>query len=832
MISLSKPTEIDKLRDEFKDRAQHLGVRCQVLMDGDFNSEIAIIGEGPGQEEVNGEMAFVGQSGKLLWNALRPHGILRTDCYATNVCKRQISLAKNTRHPVEPSEWFRWRELLTWELEQLPNLKYILCMGNAGIGALFGLDGITKYRGSVYKWRGRDVLVAFNPAYVLREPNWEIVFQFDCRRFANVIQGDYVPYDIVKHINPSFKDAMDWIKMMKASTAPVSYDIETIAGYTACHGLANSGHEAMCINLRDKWSNRYGIEQEIKLLLALQQLFDRKAIIAQNGNFDCHWTGYHDLLRIRNGFDTLLAHHTLYPSLPHSLAFLTSQYTTHQFYKDDIDIYKEGGDIDSFWKYNCTDAAITWEVARKLSGELKTQRPKSDEVIIPCTMMEFFQQHVMPLEPHLVQSTVDGWAVDMTVKSKINDGLRIDVDKIEAKFQARIQQIFELPYYHPNINSFIQMRDLFIDRLKAFSSTGSVDKTAREKMKSDVRTTNDCRELLFIYDEYQRDNKFRSTYSDMRVDPDDRFRATWKQQGTTKAPGRLSSAGNLWGTASNAQNQPERSHEFYVADDGTVVIYIDGSQAEARAVAYLANIDSWKTDFERARLTGTFDAHRSLASNMYKVPYDETPEEDWYVDPATGLKLPTIRYKAKRCRHGLNYRMGWARLAETAMLNAYEAKRSYILYHNETPEVKKWWAELEHQAKKERELWTPLGRRLKILQRLNDEEVLESIVAFSPQSTVGDHVKRCWRLSHEDDEWDSRYMQIRMNQHDGLLGIATPAKAKTALKIMKKHMEVPIMIQDVYRTSVEPCIIPGECKISKPGKDGVHRWSTLEKVKL
>jgi len=270
---------LDTFKHDFRERAEHLGLRCQVLMDGDINAEIAIVGEGPGQDEVNGEKPFIGTSGKLLWNSLRPQGVLRTDCYVTNVCKRQISIQKNTKHPVEPSEWFKWREMLTWELSQLPNLKFIFCLGNAGTTALLGFDGITKYRGSTYPWNGKQAVIAFNPAYVIREPNWEIVFLQDCRRFSNVVNGDFIPYEITKHINPSFDDAVDWIRLMKASTAPVAYDIETPAGFTGCFGLANSGHEAMCINLRTKYENRFGLEKEAILWREMQELMDEQEVI-------------------------------------------------------------------------------------------------------------------------------------------------------------------------------------------------------------------------------------------------------------------------------------------------------------------------------------------------------------------------------------------------------------------------------------------------------------------------------------------------------------------------------------------------------------------------
>jgi len=88
--------------------------------------------------------------------------------------------------------------------------------------------------------------------------------------------------------------------------------------------------------------------QEADLWTAIQKLFDSHRVIAQRGDFDAYWCWLRDRIRIRVWLDTLLAHHTLYPQLPHDLGYLTAQYTTHPYYKGEGDYWKEGGDIDEF----------------------------------------------------------------------------------------------------------------------------------------------------------------------------------------------------------------------------------------------------------------------------------------------------------------------------------------------------------------------------------------------------------------------------------------------------------------------------------------------------
>ena len=87
-------------------------------------------------------------------------------------------------------------------------------------------------------------------------------------------------------------------------------------------------------------------------------------LVTQNGMYDSSWTYFLDRLRFAPiWFDTMLAHHTLYPRMPHSLGFLTTQYTTHPFYKDEGKVWKETGDIDAEWGYNVKDAASCWPVS-------------------------------------------------------------------------------------------------------------------------------------------------------------------------------------------------------------------------------------------------------------------------------------------------------------------------------------------------------------------------------------------------------------------------------------------------------------------------------------
>lgn len=829
---MTKALTRDNLHGQIIDQCDMMNMNCDVISDGPVNAEIAVVGEGLGESEVRNGVTFCGTSGNMLWNNLRRYGISRANCYVTNTVKRQISLSRkgNERHAVYRDELQRWQGILQWELSQLPNLRFILCLGNYALEALTGNTGITNWRGSVIPiklWpegtgttpKEVKACITINPAYALREPKMEPMFLMDCHKMGRLYKGTFTEHKVDSIITENAREAMAVLRDLNKSTKPISYDIEVINMETACYGLGNDAHRAACIPLRNKYENLFTPSEEVDFLNELQAVCDSHKLIAQNGSFDAYWTRLKDMVSINVWFDTLLAHHTLYPQLPHSLAFLTSQYTTHPYYKDEGKFWREGGDINQFWRYNCTDVALTYAIHQHLTRELKQQG-----------LEDFFFNHVMRAQPHLVSATVHGVAVDVKAKERITEEVGEDVEKLKARFYALAQELTDDPDYYPNPGSWQQLQGLLYDRLKLKGRGRGTDANARENLLKEPTTSAGARELLSILNRYAEENKFYGTYAKSRLGPDNRFRCEYKQYGTQKAPGRLSSAALLDGQGGNMQNQPYRARGMYVADKGCVFCYFDLSQAEARVVAVRADIETWKEQFEKARLDGQFDCHRALASDMFKIPYDEVPKDDIDEDGK-----PTLRFISKRCRHGLNYRMQRHTLAQTTGLPFIDASRAFALYHSETPELQDWWERQVNAFRRSREIWNALGRRWKVIQRLNDD-VMDSVIAFYPQSTIGDKITQVWYQAEEDDDWPI-HARVAIDVHDNLVAIAEERHAKTVLRILKKYAESPIFIQSIYGGKPEPLIVPAELKIStgltKDGKpDEFHRWNMLKAVEL
>ena len=141
-----------------------------VFADGNNQSQIMIIGEGPGQKEDETGKPFVGDAGMLLNKMLNAINIERNQVYITNVVNYR---PPNNRKP-EPSEVTRYSSFLRKHISII-NPKILILMGSTAMESLFGSKiKITKERGN---WKDIIInnktylsMITFHPAYLLRKP--------------------------------------------------------------------------------------------------------------------------------------------------------------------------------------------------------------------------------------------------------------------------------------------------------------------------------------------------------------------------------------------------------------------------------------------------------------------------------------------------------------------------------------------------------------------------------------------------------------------------------------------------------------------------------------
>ena len=142
-----------------------------VFSDGNIQSPIMIVGEGPGQKEDELGKPFVGDAGNLLNKMLKAINIKRDKIYITNVVNYR---PPNNRKP-EPSEINRYSEFLKEHISII-DPKILILMGSTAMEAILGSNKrISKERGQwkevIIKQKNFKAIVTFHPAYLLRKPD-------------------------------------------------------------------------------------------------------------------------------------------------------------------------------------------------------------------------------------------------------------------------------------------------------------------------------------------------------------------------------------------------------------------------------------------------------------------------------------------------------------------------------------------------------------------------------------------------------------------------------------------------------------------------------------
>ncbi|MBW4519894.1 MAG: uracil-DNA glycosylase [Scytolyngbya sp. HA4215-MV1] len=136
---------------------------------GNLHAEIMIVGEGPGQNEDETGLPFVGKAGQLLEKILASVNLTEQDTYICNVVKCR---PPGNRVPT-PDESEACKGYLMEQIRMV-DPKIILLTGATAVKGLTGdKRGITKIRGQWMEWNDRLCMPIFHPAYLLRNASRE-----------------------------------------------------------------------------------------------------------------------------------------------------------------------------------------------------------------------------------------------------------------------------------------------------------------------------------------------------------------------------------------------------------------------------------------------------------------------------------------------------------------------------------------------------------------------------------------------------------------------------------------------------------------------------------
>lgn len=689
---------------------------------------IAIVGEAPGRDEEACGQPFVGASGRLLNALLSSAGLVRQALFLGNVCQH--------RPPSNDISEFAWdSEKIQHGLTQLradllafrPNL--VVLLGNTPLKAFFGKTGITDWRGSVLRSIefGYKCMPTYHPAAILRQYDWLQILALDLRRAAEEGRHDRVELPDRLLILPEHEHYIDSVLtsliVIRQANIPVSLDIEGGVTGMSCLSLATGPDDSFIIPFSKTdgisfWSE----EDEEQIWVHLSALLADENVpkILQNSlydNFVLSYTYHCPIVNVAD--DTMLKHWEAYCELPKGLAFQASIYTKQPPWKDD----RTTPDLKTFWRYCCTDSAVTYEINTRLTAELADSH----------SSLLHYRFNLALLHPILYME-LRGIRYDKplatTRKAEIDD----EVETLNLKLEV----IAGRPV---NVNSSKQFQHYLYDEL------GLPEVRNR---KTGKRTTN-YEALLSLAKKTDHPVlhiaiKLRSlrTHSSMlaiNADGDGRIRCGYNVVGTET--GRLTCYTSPTGSGYNLQTIPEHDRDLFLADPGHYMFQCDLSGADAWTVAAhcarlgdTTMLDDLRYGIKIAKVVAGMFLHGPEISRLDREALHTLTE--------TIAKHEPIYFGSKCCQHGTNYGMGKVLLSQTIFIqsegkvniSAADAERLQNLYLLRYYGVRLWHRWAEQTLKTIGRLTSASGHTRIFFGRRDDHTTIKQFLAHEPQANT------------------------------------------------------------------------------------------------
>ncbi len=178
---LSKPEGLVAIREDIGDCTRcvlHKQGRKQIVFGvGNPEAELMFVGEGPGADEDEQGIPFVGRAGQLLTNMItNGMGLKREDVYIANVVKcRPPGNRTPERDECDTCSPFLFRQIETIQP------KMVVALGAVAAKTLLGInEPMIRMRGQIYDFTtphragaqpfDTKLVVTYHPAFLLRDP--------------------------------------------------------------------------------------------------------------------------------------------------------------------------------------------------------------------------------------------------------------------------------------------------------------------------------------------------------------------------------------------------------------------------------------------------------------------------------------------------------------------------------------------------------------------------------------------------------------------------------------------------------------------------------------
>ena len=750
---------------------------------GPSNAEVLIVGEAPGKDEIERGEPFVGPSGSEMTKMIHQAGILRSECFITNVTGYRPTNNRITdwfypKTKAPPDSYFLLGKHVhpnvytgIVDLETLIDKlrpKVIIAFGNTPLWALTGEYGIMKWRGSNLETRkilGRTypLLPTYHPAAILRRWDWRYIAVHDLRQAKRIrdqglpsIKEDFI-------IRPSFDTTIEYLHKLltqadnsSSSKFDIAVDIETRFRQITCVGLAWSEEEAICIpfleikaNDKNYWST---LDEELEIVWLLRRLLTHKSVrvIGQGFSYDQQYfarrMSFIPNYKPDNFHDTMTAHHVMWAGLPKGLDFISSFYCqeTHIYWKDEgkewnPKIHSE----EQHWIYNARDAVRTYAVAMEQRKTYESLNFKSTTFGTPWDIQHGSHESIL-------RAMLRGVYIDDEKKGNLREEL--------GEVITRLEEYINFLLGHPlNPRSPKQLAILFYNDFKIKPVTIYDRSTGKRRRtcNADALDTIAKREVLVApichaINDVRSLGTFKSVCS-KELDIGDRMRCSYQVPGTETY--RYNSSEDAFGYGTNLQNisagnekEESDSHlyrpnlrKMFIPDPGYAIADHDLAQADARIVAWESNCASLKEIFN--------DPDRDLHNENCAIIFKRYTGEG---DPN--------RQRAKVGVHAAHYAATAGAIAKALGITTHEAEDFLSRYFGERPEILEWHEHVRLLLQSKRYVENIFGFRRFYFDRI--EDLLKEALAWIPQSTVALAINLGIKRVEKELPWAEFLLQV------------------------------------------------------------------------
>ena len=305
---------------------------------------IALVGEAPGQEEIEDGRPFVGPAGRTLDRILRTANIGRGDCFVGNVFSTKLEGNDVARE--REVRGASWQEFEQWNLGRLAAElkeaapKLVVALGETPLRYMTGQPWtVTSVRGTTRpgaglfsSWR---IFTAYHPAFVMRQWKMFVPTVADLTKAVAIASEPKELPARKLNVEPSIQEVEDFLLGACLKADLLSVDIETAQKVGIIKGVAfaPSQWEAMYVPFVASTANGSywpTAGQEERAWKAVKTVLEAPVPkLGQNfGNYDLPWLFEKAGIYVR-GFqeDLMLMHKTLFPELPASLEFIAGCYS-------------------------------------------------------------------------------------------------------------------------------------------------------------------------------------------------------------------------------------------------------------------------------------------------------------------------------------------------------------------------------------------------------------------------------------------------------------------------------------------------------------------------